>query len=324
MKKKFLFLFLFLIFISCQNNDEISLFNNDIIKIVKNYSIYSDSINWISIEQELDSLSIKTQSVDRFSTSVDYILGKLRVVGDNHSQHISKNTFRDMGEQNLSTNEPESKYLGNNIAYLKIRSFISINDSFSNNFANDIQSRIKNLDTNNIIGWIVDLRENSGGSLYPMITGLGPLFQDSLLGYFISNKGLKFSWYYSNGASGISYLKFKKNITTINKPYILKNNKCKIAILIGQNTGSSGEMTLISFLGNENVKTFGKPTGGYTTGNSVFVLSDSSYLNLATCFSSDRNMKIYKSAILPDVIIEDYSFFSDKCIDEAIKWIKEK
>lgn len=192
------------------------------------------------------------------------------------------------------------------------------------------------MDSNIINGWIVDLRGNTGGNMYPMIAGLGPLIGEGILGYFIDRKGGTEYWSYINGSVICKYLekdndKRIENIAHHNKNktiihiidyYKVKNSNARIAVLIGNQTSSSGEMTTISFIGKNNVKLFGQTTGGYTTGNVSFILSDSSGIALAASISADRNMKKYNGGIIPDVIVDNY--YSENCVNAAIKWLKKK
>lgn len=105
-------------------------------------------------------------------------------------------------------------------------------------------------------------------------------------------------------------------------PYQLKNKAVKIAVLIGPKTGSSGEMTTISFIGKKNAKLFGAASGGYTTGNGMFKLSDGSNLLLASTYVADRNLKRYMKKISPDVIVNHGTDGTDA--DDAFRYSQWK
>ncbi|WP_275655875.1 S41 family peptidase [Streptococcus anginosus] len=75
-----------------------------------------------------------------------------------------------------------------------------------------------------------------------------------------------------------------------------------IAILVNGNTASSGEMTTLAFKGLPNVKTFGKPTAGYTTGNMVYSLYDGATIQLTVSRIIDRKGNRYENTpIEPDI-----------------------
>ena len=48
-----------------------------------------------------------------------------------------------------------------------------------------IQDQIKIMDHPYNIGWIVDLRGNGGGNMWPMLAGIGPILGEGIAGYFI-------------------------------------------------------------------------------------------------------------------------------------------
>ncbi|HKG06448.1 MAG TPA: S41 family peptidase [Pedobacter sp.] len=191
-------------------------------------------------------------------------------------------------------------------------------------FATTIQNIIYKLDTENQIkGWVVDLRQNTGGNMYPMIAGLGPLTGEGNLGYFISmshKKEAMYLWFYKKGGSGAA----SGTIVQLSKPYSLKNKAVKVAVLIGPNTSSSGEMTAISFIGKKNARLFGTPSGGFTTGNVSFKLADGSNLLLASSYTADRNKKSYKKKIMPDVQISNASGQDDAVLKAAEDWLSGK
>ena len=108
----------------------------------------------------------------------------------------------------------------------------------------------------------------------------------------------------------------------VDSSYQLKNQEFKIEVLIGEHTASSGEMTAISFIGKNNCKLFGQPTGGYTSANKGFILPDSSYIYLASSYVADRNNKRYYSRIQPDFLIEKSNNSRvDNCVAAAKKWL---
>jgi C-terminal processing protease CtpA/Prc len=281
--------------------------NNELIKIIKDNSLFSDSLDWSSIEKE-----IQTLPSDQFSVTVKFMLDKLRAAGDFHTRYLTKEKVNKMARQNLDSAQPQAKYLGDNIAYVKVPGFQSLDEKVCKDFATKIQSLIKFTDTNVVNGWLVDLRENRGGNMHPMIAGLGPLTGEGTLGYFVYKTG-SYPWSYQKGTC---------SPVKVANPYSIKNKHSKIAVLISKRTASSGEMTAISFIGRNNTKLFGQPSAGYTTGNSGFKLSDGSFIYLATSFTADRSHKKYAAKIIPDVIVDSAS--GNNCLDVATQWLKEK
>jgi carboxyl-terminal processing protease len=68
-----------------------------------------------------------------------------------------------------------------NIGTVKVGAFNQQGDA-ANAFARQIQDTIAAADRDDLIGWIVDLRANGGGNMWPMIAGLGPIIGEGTLG----------------------------------------------------------------------------------------------------------------------------------------------
>lgn len=218
--------------------------------------------------------------------------------------------------KNSEPKQPESKYVGSGIGLIKVTDCITLSRTKDRDFANNIRSQIKKLDTEiEMIGWVIDLRNNGGGNMWPMVAGLNSLLPDGIVGYLIGrNNGIEKKWKTENGKINYS--------NDVIDTYKVKKMSNKIAVLIDSMTASSGEMTAITFIGLPNVKLFGQPSAGYTTVNSTFYLSDKTPLFLATNFVADRAHNIYLKKIIPDVIINTQnSHGNDETLANAINWI---
>jgi carboxyl-terminal processing protease len=204
------------------------------------------------------------------------------------------------------------------MGYVNVPAFHGGNEVQMLAFADSLQFAIQELYNRNIKGWIVDLRQNTGGNMAPMIAGLGPLFSSSKLGSLEDVNGNHNAWYYNNG----KYSWDDDSGWTVTKPVTLVN-KFPIAVLTSNQTGSSGEAVAISFIGNKNTRSFGSPTWGLTTGNGSFDLADGSQIYLASTIMADRNRKKYYGQIEPDEkILPGKSDTDDTVLNTAIKWLK--
>jgi carboxyl-terminal processing protease len=292
-----------------QNKQAIEL-NNEIFKIIRKNSLFTDELNWEDIKLTFtDNDSINEQLI------FDLYKQKLRAVGDKHSFFISSRAMNEISKVPVAE-MPEGEYLGNGIGWIKVPRLMTFDEKKDLEFANSIRTIIEKIDTGNTVtGWIVDLRHNGGGNMWPMIAGLNALIDDGTSGYFVQGK-TKTPWPNENG----KILGKAKPVST----YKIKNNKVKIAVLFDGHTGSSGEMTAVSFLGLPNVKSFGQTTSGYITANATFKLSNGGQLLLARTYVTDRTGKSYKHGIVPDVVVDDLSNTkNDNVIKTASKWLTE-
>ncbi|MGH1516820.1 S41 family peptidase [Chryseobacterium sp. JK1] len=279
--------------------------------IVRKNSIFSSKLNWSTMDTNLDHLSKGMKTIEDTDPALNYIIQNLRQAGDNHSFIDGKERTQKQKIANANDAKPDSRLIDQNIGYISVPGFASINTEVGDHFALEIHNMIKKLDSENTIkGWIVDLRTNTGGNMYPMIGGLGSLIGEGTLGYFVDN-GKKMPWIYKNRKFGSCKIK---------EPYELKSTQSKIAVLIGPRTASSGEATTIAFIGKTNVKLIGQPSAGYTSANQVYSLSDGKSLALATSYEMDRNGKVYYSKIDPDIKVDSQEG-KDMDIETAKTWI---
>lgn len=106
--------------------------------------------------------------------------------------------------------------------------------------------------------------------MYPMVSGLGSLLGDGIQGYFIDPDGVSTpSGYQVDGSFIVSS---QNKLFVLPDTYALKSHDAKITIVIDNQTASSGEATLISFMAGEDVLLIGKPGCGLSIANSGFNL----------------------------------------------------
>jgi len=305
---------------SAPSSSSAKAYHKDFIKIVQQNSLYSSSLNWIKINEVTAKLSGGVQTLQDIKFLNKYVLQKLQEAGDYHSFVQDKANAEKSEKDAINPERAEGKVLANHIGYIYVPGIFSQNAEVNKKFASEIQDHIKMLDlSNDIQGWVIDLRDNNGGNLYPMIAGVGPLLGSGTLGYFPKNDGImnkKNGWSYEKGQAILG----NESVMSIKPFYELKQPSKKIAILINANTGSSGEMLAISFIGNNHARLFGQNSAGYTTGNINFPLSDGDILYLASTRTADRKKKIYTGQIIPDEIVP-YSTDKELAIKAATDWI---
>lgn len=297
---------------------------DEVFKIVEEHSIRRDSLDFNKIKKEAYARLKDGGSIENCYPIVKIVLLDL---GDRHSFFMPKEQVEKWKSTSKAVDHNEiitfkSKLLNKNIGYIHMNGFSRPDSVSIMQYADSLQNEIKSIDNEKLKGWILDLRENTGGNCWPMLTGLGPLLGNGICGYFIDNNKKKSSWFYRDGESGIDSL----TITKVSKrPYKLLNDLNPIAILTGRRTLSSGEVVVIAFHNKGNVRSFGESTGGLSTANTNFMLSDGSMILLTTAIDADRDGNIFGKRIEPDekitVSYQSIGQPNDSVIKKAINWI---
>jgi carboxyl-terminal processing protease len=186
-------------------------------------------------------------------------------------------------------------------------------------FADKLHATVMELSFRRPVGWIVDLRGNGGGNMWPMLAGIGAVLGQGELGTFIDADGDREPWHYKNGEAGTEKV-VQQRITQ--RPYLLPGAQI-VAVLFDRGTASSGEAVAISFAGRPREKSFGEHTAGFSTSNERLALSDGAALFLCDGVEADRTGKVYPDGLDPDVKIDEPEVRPSEDQDQAIRAAEE-
>jgi len=294
-----------------QPNKQTKQLIKEIRKTLKKESMAREKVDWKRLDDNLKSIDFSGKHAFDKEKVYPVFIKALQDAGYHHSLFFSKFTSDELNKLNEKEVSSTSKYLGNNIGYIKIPYCMTFDSEKDRVFADTLIKQIQILDEHFIDKWIIDLRDNTGGNRWPMLAGLIPIIGDGLIGYnIISNKYIP--------------IIIKKGLINYNTletiHYITKKPFKKIAVIINEHTASSGEMVAIAVLGFEMTKSFGKESGGYTTINSTKVFKDGTQLFLETGNSADRNRRTYFPSIKPDFPLSN-KMSEEETIQSVKNWL---
>jgi len=234
---------------------------------------------------------------------------------DGHSRFLTPSAVIKQNEESKigEVNYPTGK-LVDGVGYLKVTAIAGGHGQRTIRYADSLQAIVRSLDLQHPAGWIIDLRENTGGNCWPMLAGLGPLIENELCGFFFHKGVYSEPINYSFGAAKMG----NDTICAVTHPYTRTAPALRIAVLIGKRTLSSGELVAVSFAQRPGTVLIGTPTGGLTTSNSIFTLSDGAVVSVAASVYADRTKKQYPAGIKPDVTVGP----EEDAIKRAVEWIK--
>jgi C-terminal processing protease CtpA/Prc len=190
---------------------------------------------------------------------------------------------------------PEGRRIAPSIGYLDLPGFIGSQEQ-AKQYAQTTQQLIREIDQPSLSGWILDLRRNTGGNMWPMVAGLGPLLGEGEWLVFVSPLEHQKA-FYRHGQAGIVP---DLVLTTVDTPYHLIHPNPPVAVLTSQITTSSGEFAALLFRGRPHTRSFGEPTYGVPTANDDKELSDGALILLTTALGADRTGHTYDAPLIPD------------------------
>src|SRR5689334_11135908 len=175
------------------------------------------------------------------------------------------------------------------------------NGPYFQEFVDKLHGIVMDLQSQKPQGWIIDLRGNGGGNMWPMLAGIGIVIGEGDLGAFISADDERAPWFYRSGKAGVRMSDGKEEVSSeMKQPPFAFSELPWVALLFDRGTGSSGEAVAISFAGRPRARSFGEHTGGFSTSNQMYPLSDGASLFLCNGIEADRTGKLYPDGLEPD------------------------
>jgi carboxyl-terminal processing protease len=287
---------------------------DELLEFMERNSIHRYTINWDEFRAKVFDKASGAKSIEetRFA-----ITEALRLLDDRHSHYIPKNgrtiSAAVCATAPVSTAPASVPLLPSTVGYIKVSGFAGTSGQAAA-FARSIQETINWFDSQGVTGWLVDLRGNTGGNMWPMITGLGPLLGEGTLGYFIDPKEAKSAWELRDG---VAYLG-DRAVDSNRAAFHMQTEAPRVAVLTDGFTASSGEAIAIAFRGRADSRSFGTPTCGLSTSNRSFTLSDGAVLALTTAVMADRTGKAYGGPVVPDEVIDDPANVAER----ALQWLE--
>ncbi|HEY3748883.1 MAG TPA: S41 family peptidase [Pseudonocardiaceae bacterium] len=159
--------------------------------------------------------------------------------------------------------------------------------------------------------WIVDLRANTGGNMWPMLAVAATLLPDGVLGHFGLPDGSYLVWSLNRGRLRLDGKRMARSHSPAHQ-----GGDVPIAVLVSRHTASAGEAVAVAFAGLPTVRLIGAPTAGFTTGNSTHVLRDGTRLHISGSYYADRDRRRIDGPVPVDIN-------ADAALDAALSWISE-
>lgn len=278
--------------------------------IVRAHSLWRDTVTWAQVVPEVRAIAAGSETAADVHPAIRTLLARL---GDHHSFLMKPQATRQFQTGGAQNPRPVIRTLVDAIGYVSVPAYSGAERTALHAYAKGMQDSLAALLPSTGCKWVVDLRGNGGGNMWPMLGGLRPFFGDAGLGSFVSAAGSAPLWRAGDAVD----VKPTPALAALDSAYV--------AVLTGPRTASSGEAVTISFRGRPRTRSFGLPTAGLSTANQNFMLPDSSMILLTVSVEADRTGKRYGEKIEPDEVIPASApGAADAQLDRAIAWLKSQ
>jgi carboxyl-terminal processing protease len=309
---------LIIVIFACRSNKQRGISNAEYVEIafdsIEFYSIHKNTYNFDSLKSnilmQINDSTKRLVVIELLNYAIDEV--------DIHSYILTKEQYKrlETGKAQPNTFAFQGEMIDGKYALLTLEGFQGVDSTSSDNYADSLQDLLMCLYNKKPIGWIVDLRNNTGGWEYPMIAGLGPLLGEGILAYEVNRDGKIENEY--------SYARLNKNgiltkqIELVDSAFVF-DKKLPTVVLVGNNTASAGECLTQCFYENMNTVLIGEPTYGVPTGLRGFFMPDSTQICVTSSIVLNRNKKGNGKPIQPYIYESD----NTKILSRAFKWIDE-
>ncbi|MGE8292703.1 MAG: S41 family peptidase [Sphingobacterium sp.] len=273
------------------------------------------SMQWDSIRP---AFIAETRHINEVNQLKPYFEKLLKTLKDGHSSLFfeetgqDKESEQDQFEKMAVMTDKEAGIPPKNFQHYMINSkyaYINVPPVMLENrkYVDTIGIQLKNLDAQEPKAWIIDLTENNGGNIMPMIWQFPSLLDTDKTYAYVDAQGKEtkaITYYTVESPEDLTYFQLFQLEPDQVKPVKLRHNDIPIILLTSNITASSGEFFTAHFKGQKNVKVIGQKTGGLTSGNAPFNINKNCMVMLTTSVLKDRNGKVYKIAegIEPDLV----------------------
>lgn len=265
------------------------------LNFMSSYGLNAGSHAWSLTRSKVLEATSKDTQVSQTYPALREAVG---VAGDpRHSAFQTPGTTAGAASRTLSNQLPTAVQLGSGITMVTVPTHTANNAADSSAYVASGAAAILAAAPTTTCGWVVDLRGNQGGDVYPMLASLSPLLgQGHLISYV--DRDHRSTWVSLDG-SDITYKGSGDNgDATVSAPPGASSAAGKaIAILQGPETASSAEATVLALMGQKNSHTFGQTTAGLASANVSKKLPDDAVITLTSAWTSNASGATYPSGI---------------------------
>jgi hypothetical protein len=301
-------------------------FLEEALEVMETQALTRAQVDWPGLAARMVARAGMAQTP---SDTYDAIRSALRDLNDRHSflttpspptpaveeSGPARPDRRERGEEGP---EPAGRWLEEDrIAYVLVPSHMGTAAQDAE-YSRRLLEIVGGLDARGPRGWVVDLRRNPGGNMWPMLAGIGPVVGEGKLGEFVHPGDARLEWGYRDGKAYLGPMVQAAGPRSLR----LKEPDPFVAVLTGPMTASSGEAVAVAFRGRPRTRSFGAGTAGMSSSTFPYPLRDGATIYLTVSEDADRGGFVYGGTIEPDEPVAEEEG-RDAPLAAAVAWLKK-
>src|SRR5262249_43486790 len=156
------------------------------ITLIKENALRRDAVAWEVVEPRVRAMAAGATKSSDVYPAIRFLIEQL---GDNHSRLATPAqtaAFLSGGAQNPAV---ETRALPEHVGYVRVPAYSGADSSAMWTYTTRTHQAIASVARSASCGWIIDLRQNTGGNMWPMLAGLRPFLGSAELGAFENASG---------------------------------------------------------------------------------------------------------------------------------------
>ena len=281
------------------------------VALAKTRAYWSDTVSWSLVDTEVQALAKGATTPMETHDAIRYLLSR---IGDHHS-FFSTSTSGSAAALPYTPSAAafpavDVRALSDGIARVSMPAYTRTDSATERQYVTKLHESLAAVRGATSCGWVVDLRNNGGGNMWPMLAGLNPFLGDGDLGFFVARDDSRSAPWKARLPNGFSLARDLRRLDSV-----------PVAVLLGPNTASSGEAVAVAFIGRPNTRTFGSSTAGLANGNENLRLADGATMFIMHALDADRHGTVYGKHLDPDERIGGSDVGGDAPLQAAIVWL---
>ncbi|GAA0549089.1 hypothetical protein FHS83_001075 [Rhizomicrobium palustre] len=286
------------------------------IDILKTRHMNRDRLDWAEVEKEAFEAAKSAATPAETYPAIRGIITKLN---EKHTFLIpaENEKARQTGAAVGKTQPPpfivpEAWPLADRAMLLRVPAFMG-NEAQDRIYVATLRQAVQHAADKGICRFVIDLRGNWGGNMFPMLAGLRAFLGKAPYGYWVLPDGKRIAWKVSDapveGANLPPYAVAAPDLSYV-----------WVAVLQDEATSSAGEFTAMGFRGLPQARSFGSDTAGYLSSNEPIALPDGAEIAVSEGWATDRVGHDYRDVLTPDQATAS----GQATVDAALAWLKHQ
>ena len=154
---------------------EVRAYLDEALDILQTHSVYRQEVDWPAFHARVNNVGRNTRTV---SDAHQVLQLALMWIDDDHTNFMTPSQAEQFQKRThlRPGPDPEGRLVDARFGYILLPGFATDDEDLSSQFAATVQDLIQTVDSESPCGWIVDLRTNDGGNMWPRCwAGVGPI-----------------------------------------------------------------------------------------------------------------------------------------------------